>query len=77
MSGNARTFTGNARLFGNVYFPRLIVPLSNILSECIRYGIKMILVVYPLSDGPIRNLILINPVTPLVELFRYAVHHAG
>jgi lipopolysaccharide transport system permease protein len=36
--------------------------------------------VYPLSelsDGPIRKLILMNPVTPPVEMFRYAVLGVG
>lgn len=42
VSGNAGTFTGNAGLFGKVYFPRLTVPLSNILSNCIRFGIQMV-----------------------------------
>lgn len=44
VTGNASTFTGNAGLFGKVYFPRLTVPLSNILSNCIRFGIQMIMV---------------------------------
>lgn len=44
VTANAGTFTGNAGLFGKVYFPRLTVPLSNILSNSIRFGIQMILV---------------------------------
>lgn len=148
VTGNASTFTGNASLFGKVYFPRLTVPLSNILSNCIRFGIQMILVtgllayyavtgsvqvyllrwllipvllvwlgmmgmgcgilisslttkyrdlsvlvgfgmglwmygtpvVYPLSElgnGVLKKLILLNPVTAPVELFRYAVLGVG
>ncbi|MDN3584400.1 ABC transporter permease [Mucilaginibacter flavus] len=34
-------FTANAALFGKVYFPRLIVPLSIIVSNLIRFGIQM------------------------------------
>ena len=41
---NARTFTANAGVFGKVYFPRLTVPLSNILSSAIQFGIQMIMV---------------------------------
>lgn len=43
-TGNATTFTENAAVFGKVYFPRLTVPLSNILSNCIQFTIQMILV---------------------------------
>jgi lipopolysaccharide transport system permease protein len=34
-------FAANAGLFGKVYFPRLIVPLSIIVSNLIRFGIQM------------------------------------
>lgn len=148
VTGNASTFTGNAGLFGKVYFPRLTVPLSVILSNCIRFGIQMVMVlamliyyavsgtvqihlmrwllipmillqlglmgmgvgilissmttkyrdlsvllgfgvglwmyatpvVYPLSElgeGTLRSLILLNPVTAPVELFRYALLGVG
>jgi lipopolysaccharide transport system permease protein len=148
VSGNAGTFTGNAGLFGKVYFPRLTVPLSNVLSNCIRFCIQMVMVVllliyysvtgqiqvhllrwllvpvlllllgmmgmgcgilisslttkyrdlsvlvgfgiglwmyatpvvYPmsqLSDGLLKHLIQLNPVTAPVELFRYAVLGVG
>ena len=42
LNNNASTFTGNAHLFGKVYFPRLTVPVSNVLSACIRFGIQMV-----------------------------------
>ncbi len=40
---NAHTFTGNAGVFGKVYFPRLTVPISNMLASVIQFGIQMIL----------------------------------
>lgn len=40
LSGTAGTFTSNARLMGKVYFPRLCVPVSTILSRQIRFGIQ-------------------------------------
>ena len=143
----ADTFTGNAGLFGKVYFPRLVVPLSDVLSGAMQFGIQMILVlgllvyyvicgvvtphylawpaipllllqmgllgmgfgiivsslttkyrdlgvlvtfgvtlwmyatpvVYPLStvEGPLRSLLLLNPVTEPMELFRYALVGVG
>ena len=40
-SGGA-TFINNAHLFGKVYFPRLIVPISIILSNLIAFGLQLI-----------------------------------
>jgi len=145
---NSQTFTGNAGVFGKVYFPRLTVPISNVLSGIIQFFIQMIMVVlflayyvykgrvlpnwaswifiplvlihigilgmgvgiiisslttkyrdlsllvnfgvqlwmyatpvvYPLSqisEGWLRQLVLINPVTMPVEIFRYAVLGQG
>jgi len=36
-------FTANAGLFGKVYFPRLIVPLSIVVSNLIRFAVQMAL----------------------------------
>lgn len=41
---NAGTFTNNAHVFGKVYFPRLTIPISNMLSSVIQFGIQMLLV---------------------------------
>lgn len=145
---NATTFTGNAGVFGKVYFPRLTTPISNVLSSVIQFGIQMLLVlmfmvyyliqgqvhpnwaawtliplvlvhlgmlglsfgiiisslttkyrdlsilvtfgvslwmyitpiVYPISsvgEGLMKTIFMINPVTPAVELLRYAVLGQG
>jgi len=39
------TFTANQGIFGKVYFPRLIVPLSTVASGLIRLGIQFLLFV--------------------------------
>lgn len=39
----SNTFTANASLFGKVYFPRAITPLSTIVSNLIQFGIGLIL----------------------------------
>jgi hypothetical protein len=39
----ASSFTANAQLFGKVYFPRLIVPLSKILSGLVTFGIQLLI----------------------------------
>jgi lipopolysaccharide transport system permease protein len=43
-TGTAATFAANASIFGKVYFPRLIIPLSIIVSNLIRLGIQFCLV---------------------------------
>jgi lipopolysaccharide transport system permease protein len=37
------TFTTNQNIFGKVYFPRLIVPLSTVSSNLVRMGIQFLL----------------------------------
>ncbi len=39
------TFRDNAGVFGKVYFPRVITPLSIVISNLIRFGIQMLLFV--------------------------------
>jgi lipopolysaccharide transport system permease protein len=41
--GTSNTFIGNASIFGKIYFPRLIVPLSTVISNFIRFLIQFIL----------------------------------
>ncbi|WP_240410121.1 ABC transporter permease [Flavisolibacter nicotianae] len=36
----SNTFVGNAGIFGKVYFPRLVLPLSALLSNMVRLGIQ-------------------------------------
>ena len=145
---NATTFTANAAVYGKVYFPRLAMPLSNVLSSVIQFGIQILLVlgfmvyylitdqvhphweawalipfvllhlgvlglscgiiisslttkyrdlsilvtfgvslwmyitpiVYPMSavaDGFMKTIFMVNPVTPAVELLRYAMLGQG
>ncbi|MEW6404499.1 MAG: ABC transporter permease [Chloroflexota bacterium] len=142
VQNTANTFTGNAAIFGKVYFPRLAIPISVVLSNMISFAIRLVVflaflgyflasgadiepnwwvlslplliflmagiglgtgiivsslttkyrdlqqlvgfgvqlmmyatpVIYPLStvQGIWRWLILANPMTPVIELFRYA-----
>ncbi len=43
LNKTSSTFTTNAGIFGKVYFPRLIVPLSTVTSNLIRFSIQFIL----------------------------------
>lgn len=44
LNKNANTFTANANVFGKVYFPRLTIPISNVFSAMIEFGVQMIMV---------------------------------
>ena len=41
---NASTFTANAGVFGKVYFPRLTIPVSNVLASIVQFGVQMLMV---------------------------------
>ena len=43
LNKTSSTFTANAGIFGKVYFPRLIVPLSTVTSNLVRMGIQFLL----------------------------------
>jgi lipopolysaccharide transport system permease protein len=55
LTKTATTFTGNAGLFGKVYFPRLAVPvsilISNLISFAIQFGLFLVFLVYFVLAG--------------------------
>ena len=48
LNRTSNTFVDNAGIFGKVYFPRLIVPIANVISNLVRFGIQLglFLIVY-------------------------------
>lgn len=48
LNRTANTFLTNAGIFGKVYFPRLIMPIANVTSNLVRFGIQfgLFLIVY-------------------------------
>ena len=48
LTKTSSTFTTNAAIFGKVYFPRMVVPLSTVISNLLRFAIQfgLFLVVY-------------------------------
>ena len=147
VNSNTSIFLSNAYLFGKVYFPRMVVPISNILFEFIRFLIQWIVcfivwlyyflkgqvvftglwllglpllvletamlgmavgmlvsslttkyrdlthlvgfgmqllmylapVLYPISDLPgfLQKIVLLNPMSPVVEAFRFVMTGGG
>ncbi len=43
LTSTANTFVNNAHIFGKVYFPRLTVPISIVISNLIAFGIQILL----------------------------------
>ncbi len=44
LTKNASVFTANSNVFGKVYFPRLTMPIANVLESVIQFGVQMLLV---------------------------------
>lgn len=147
LTKTSATFTGNASIFGKVYFPRLVTPISVVVSGLINFTVQFVMflgfmtyyyiigapvhpniyilmtpllliqlallslgfgviisslttkyrdlailvtfgvqlwmyatpVVYPASQigGKLKTLMMLNPVSPIVESFRYAFLGSG
>ena len=43
LTKTSTVFKDNANIFGKVYFPRLIMPLSIVVSNLVRFGVQMVL----------------------------------
>jgi lipopolysaccharide transport system permease protein len=43
LTGTSNTFLTNVAIFGKVYFPRIIMPLSVIISNLVRFGVQFLL----------------------------------
>lgn len=41
LTGTSDTFKANANLFGKVYFPRVIMPLSQVITNLFKFGIQI------------------------------------
>ncbi|WP_435524667.1 ABC transporter permease [Chryseobacterium indoltheticum] len=58
LTGTSSTFAGNAGIFGKVYFPRLVTPISVVISNLMRFGVQFLLFlvfwIYFLFKGEIQ-----------------------
>lgn len=56
LTGTSNTFVANAGIFGKVYFPRLVIPLSTVMSNIVKFCIQFFLLLlvmawYGYRDG--------------------------
>ncbi len=60
LTKTSTVFKDNASIFGKVYFPRLIMPLSIVVSNLVRFGVQMILffiiMLYYYFNGALFNI---------------------
>ena len=72
LTKTSTTFTGNAAIFGKVYFPRLVTPISTVISGLINFAVQFVMflcfaIYYYISGAPIHpNLYIL--ITPLLLL---------
>ena len=55
LNATSSTFTANAGIFGKVYFPRLVIPLSTVISQLIKFGIQFLLLLVAMVYFGIKN----------------------
>ena len=70
LTSNAYTFLNNAHIFGKVYFPRISVPVSNVLVNLIKFAIQMIvvvgLIIYYTYKGYVHTVWHLCPLLPFI-----------
>ena len=55
LTKTSNTFVSNAGIFGKVYFPRLVMPIADVLSNLLRFGIQfgffiIVYLIYTFAD---------------------------
>ncbi len=58
LTKTSTVFKDNASIFGKVYFPRLIMPLSIVVSNLVRFGVQILLLIFMMiyfSIYPVAN----------------------
>ena len=78
LNQTSSTFTANAGMFGKVYFPRLVVPISTVLSNLLRFSIQLglfvALYIYFFCSGAPIHFGMIIPATPvIVNIFVFVI----
>jgi lipopolysaccharide transport system permease protein len=67
LNGTSNTFRSNQGIFGKVYFPRAIVPLSITMSNLFQFGIKILLfLVFIISMGQLEKINIWTVTLPLL-----------
>jgi len=55
LNSTSGTFVANSGIFGKVYFPRLVIPLSNVLSNMIKFCVQFLLLLMMMAFYSLRG----------------------
>ena len=77
LNQTSTTFTANQKMFGKVYFPRLVVPISTVLSNLLRFGIQLGLFVAPVYLFLLPRCNHLSPTGPSALIPVFVVMLAG
>ncbi|WP_264525308.1 ABC transporter permease [Flavobacterium sp. N502536] len=73
LTGTSDTFKANAAIFGKVYFPRIITPLSVVISNLVKFGIQFLIFVgfyifyyFQGADLSLNSLVLFFPILIII-----------
>lgn len=59
LTSTAGTFTGNAGLFGKVYFPRLVSPITSVIYGLLSFSVQLLLVAVAMVIFAYRGTVII------------------
>ena len=72
LSSTSNTFVGNAGVFSKVYFPRLVSPISTVLTQIgnflIQFGIYLVISLIFFLSGNIFHITWVAALTPLIVI---------
>lgn len=71
LTKTSTVFRDNAAIFGKVYFPRLIMPLSIVVSNLVRFGVQLLLLVVMMVYFGIKGANF--EVTPAIVCFPFLI----
>lgn len=60
LTNTANTFISNAPIFGKVYFPRLVLPISVVISNMAKFGIQFLLLLIAIAWFSLTKKVPIN-----------------
>ena len=66
LTSTSSTFTGNAGLFGKVYFPRLVTPLTNVIYSLLSFVIQLVLLAVAMVIFGLRGTVIVPGVSILL-----------
>lgn len=72
LTNTSNTFTGNAGIFGKIYFPRLTTPIANVISALLNFAVQFVMFLgfflYFVLRGSDIHITWVAALTPLMIL---------